>query len=844
MAELVSGRGWTIGKFSRLAGPVRDYTLVVALVAAAVLIRLGLGRISSEIPPFLTLFPAVFLATLWAGRNAGIVAVILSVVAAAYFWLPPRNDFWISGSGQLNAALFVIVGFLTVIAAQRLRRAEGERHRLATRLLSAQQTSLDSFAIVEAVRDRQNRIVDFVVSYINNTAAALFDQPSEKLRGVRISHLLPGVFARPELLEGLTRVIETGQAAYHEGRYEDERRRGWYRVSLVKLEDGAAVRLRDVTEAVERQQALDDSRERLRAALDAAAIGTWRREPGAAFALWDGSLSRLFGLPAEPRTMTMPEILAFVHPADRALFEKKGRLDDSVSMGHFEFRIVRPDGQVRVLHNSGRFLRDREGRWLATGACVDVTEQRRDSEALRDRELRLALTVEGAGLGMADFDVAAGRGFWSERFCDIVGVPFSAQGVSNEDWIATVHPDDLPAATAVYREARETGCYNSEYRVVRRDTGEIRYVHALGSVLKNEAGEPVRLVAMLQDVTERRTAERALAERERRLQLATEGTGLGTCEIDLASGRAVWSPRLFEIFQMPPREEGTATLDEWMERVHPADREAARLAFEAAVQGSGPLPLEFRVVAEGQGIRWVECHGVAVNEAAARPARFLGVFLDITARRTAEETRDLLAREVDHRARNLFAIVQAIVRLTKATTLEEYRRAVEARVHVLARTHSFLSDAAWQPTDFADVLRAELEGFGLERITLEGPPLRLRPSVVSSLSLMIHELATNAARYGALSTEEGRLAISWRDDDQAGLRILWRETGGPAPALVGPVRGFGSELIANAVQQLGGTLTKDWPPEGLACVIVLPAERTVQAARERLLRARPAPVRG
>ena len=759
---------------------------------------------------------------------------------------------------------------------------------------------------------------------------------------------------RPELFDGLCRVLETGAASFAEGLYDADGYHGWYRASLVKLEDGVAIRLRDITDAVSRQRALDESRERLRAALDAAAIGTWRREPDADISSWDASLSRLFGLPAEPRTMSMAEMLSFVHPDDRAAFERKGRLLPTEGVHHLEFRIVRADGQIRVLRDSGRFLRDRLGRWIATGACMDITEQvrdrdrlserelrlglaiegagigigdfdirsgqgywseqfcaiigvayrgqtvkrgdwtacvhpddlslvaaryraahrtgryecehrivrrdtgevrfvhafgsllqgdhgqrsrivvvlrditdrKRDRDALSDRELRLALAVEGAGLGMADFDITAGRGFWSARFCEIVGIPFDGAGVGNDAWIASVHPDDLAPATAVYQAARQTGRYDSEYRIVRPGTGEVRHVHALGSVLKDAEGRPVRLIAMLQDVTDRRTAEREMQERERRLQLATDGTGLGTCEIDLRTGRGTWSRRLFEILSCPAREDGSASLDEWMERVHPQDREATRRAFEEAL-ASEKVRLEFRAGSEAEGLRWVECHGIVVRDGQTQAARFLGVFLDISPRRAAEETRDLLAREVDHRARNLFAIVQAIVRLTKASNLADYRRAVDARVQVLARSHSFLSDAAWEPPTLATLIEVELAAFGPQHFTVAGPPVRLQPGAVTGFSLIVHELATNAARHGALSVETGRLAVSWQLDRGQGLRLTWRESGGPTLADAPAVRGFGSDLIANAVQQLGGTYAKTWREEGLLCEIAVPAERNL-----------------
>lgn len=187
----------------------------------------------------------------------------------------------------------------------------------------------------------------------------------------------------------------------------------------------------------------------------------------------------------------------------------------------------------------------------------------------------------------------------------------------------------------------------------------------------------------------------------------------------------------------------------------------------------------------------------------------------------AVETERLLIREVDHRAKNVLAVVQSLAQLTPFHSKEQYVEALSGRIGSLARAHSLLSNARWSGVDLHDLLRLELDPYrcadgvgGEEQLVIEGPPVLIDAQGAQSLALVLHELATNASKYGALARPEGRLSVTWRWDGDGALRLVWREEAG---ARVTPPqrRGFGSTLIESAVKQAAARVTLDWRPEGL-----------------------------
>jgi PAS domain S-box-containing protein len=352
-----------------------------------------------------------------------------------------------------------------------------------------------------------------------------------------------------------------------------------------------------------------------------------------------------------------------------------------------------------------------------------------------------------------------------------------------------------------------------------------------------------RQLEQLNQELERRVAERTaeleastarLLQSEQRRSLALAAGQMGSWEWDPVNGRFVWDDGQYRIFGVDP-----ATFDLSVDNVraliHPEDWKHLQNAIKPAAPNTPSFQSEFRVCRPNGELR--SCIGTAVAsvDATDNVVRISGVTVDITNRKEAEERQVLWAREVDHRARNALALVQSIVRLTRSDNIKSYITAVDGRIGALARAHTLLAQSRWQGADLARLVNEELAPFrtdGPERTTIAGPDVSLEPRTAQTLALALHELATNAAKYGALSVRAGRVAVDW-DLQPHGLLLRWTESGGPQPQPpVAP--GFGIRLISASIErQLAGEAVFDWCPEGLNCTLRVPCRDQIEALSHR-----------
>ena len=205
-------------------------------------------------------------------------------------------------------------------------------------------------------------------------------------------------------------------------------------------------------------------------------------------------------------------------------------------------------------------------------------------------------------------------------------------------------------------------------------------------------------------------------------------------------------------------------------------------------------------------------------------AKVIGTIIevrDISEARRLEDARNLLMREVDHRARNVLAIVHSLTRLTHADDLQSYKETLAGRINALARAQTSLANRRWEGGRLEDVVRDELEALcPRDRIDLEGPEVPLSPEQVQPISLLLHELATNANKYGSCSRDNGRVSVRWTREGRQ-VTLTWREIGGP-PVSVPAREGFGSVLKSSVVRQINGVMTRHWEPSGLVVDVTFP----------------------
>ncbi len=324
------------------------------------------------------------------------------------------------------------------------------------------------------------------------------------------------------------------------------------------------------------------------------------------------------------------------------------------------------------------------------------------------------------------------------------------------------------------------------------------------------------------DVTERVLAEQATREARERLGLAVGAHAIGIFDWDVTTGAATWTGEMEDIFGLP-RGGFEGHTNHFRRRVLPDDLARIEAETDAALAaGKDLVNYQFRIIRDDGAIRWIEGAARFVFGADGAPVRMVGTNVDITERKAAEQHQRLLVNELNHRVKNTLAIVQAIAwqsfRAGSAPRLA--REAFEGRLAALASAHDILTRQDWDGGSIAQILASAVASHdpGEGRLTASGPTVTLDPKAAVALALAMHELATNAVKYGALSTAEGRVAVTWTvDGDQ--LDLAWRETGGPP--VRGPVkRGFGTRLLEQGLsEELKGPVRLEFRPEGLVCTV-------------------------
>jgi PAS domain S-box-containing protein len=462
--------------------------------------------------------------------------------------------------------------------------------------------------------------------------------------------------------------------------------------------------------------------------------------------------------------------------------------------------------------------------------------------ALAASEARLRRAQRIGRVGGFEIDLRSGLNHRSGEYMSVQGLPGEERIERHQDWVDRLHPEDRERAERIFREAvsDHSGAtdYAQEYRIIAPD-GETRWIAARGEIARDAAGRALCMVGAHVDVTALKQAEAGRRVSEERLRLAQEAAGLGIWERDLLTGEAVWSPEQYLLMGFDPAEPPPHR-DVMRERVLPEDRpglvmERMSLGQASAFRADGAFRHQFRIHHPKDGdIRCILGLGRVFRDTAGRPSRIIGVNLDITDRVRAEERQALLTRELDHRAKNALAVVQAALRLTPRDDPDAFARAVQGRVAALTRAHTLLAEGGWTGAELRAVLQGELDPFlsNAAQVVLEGPAVMLAAVAAQPIAMAVHELATNAMKYGALSASTGQITVRWRIAEERTLEIDWAESGGPAVAGGPSRRGFGSRVIeATLGGQLGGTVAKTWAATGMQCRITLPVARVTVAAR-------------
>ena len=393
--------------------------------------------------------------------------------------------------------------------------------------------------------------------------------------------------------------------------------------------------------------------------------------------------------------------------------------------------------------------------------------------------------------------------------------------------------DGKPLDRSGFAEVVATGqpARNLE-RIAERHDGSRVIVSLNIDPLRNAKGEVIGTVACFLDITERKRIDAALLEQEQRLAATYEHVAIGISEV-APDGSFLRVNEAIHSITGYSREHLLA--GKLFRHTHPDDVDPDREGFRKQVAGELEFySVEKRFVRKDSRVIWMSVRSSPVRDADGRLLYLVRVVQDITERKAAEQRQRLLIDELNHRVKNTLATVQSLASQSarSATTPAAFRQSFEGRLIALSKAHDQLTQHHWENADLRELLTGSLAPYaGAERLILRGEDVVLRPRAVLTLAMAFHELATNAAKYGALSQPGGRVELRWRPVEPQGgggklLQIDWVEQGGP-PVSEPQQRGFGSKLIEGGIKaELGGSARLSFAREGLRCEMLVPLEGT------------------
>jgi PAS domain S-box-containing protein len=343
------------------------------------------------------------------------------------------------------------------------------------------------------------------------------------------------------------------------------------------------------------------------------------------------------------------------------------------------------------------------------------------------------------------------------------------------------------------------------------------------SPLPRDANDPDRLL-------------QALHEAHDLLTLAEQSASIGIWDRDVETNMMRGTPTFYRIMGLEPTSE-PVPMDQIRAVRHPDDARRVVEGFEATLaRGLDTYESEYRIIRPSDGkVRWIFGRGRTIRDRNGKVVRYSGVDIDITERKQSEEHARTLMHEVNHRANNLLAVVQAMAHsMIGATDPAEFVARLSQRISALAASNRLLVSGKWQGVAIDELIRSQLSPFVniTDRAVLSGPPLTLAPAAAQTIGMALHELATNGVKYGALSGPSGTVRIAWclvMAGDQPIFEMSWLERGGPTVAR--PTRtGFGHTVMARLTEEtLGGKVHLDFMPEGLSWTLACPASRVLEA---------------
>jgi PAS domain S-box-containing protein len=539
---------------------------------------------------------------------------------------------------------------------------------------------------------------------------------------------------------------------------------------------------------------------RLHEVLDAIPHKIWIVRPDGLASYYNQAIRDYVGAPIAPDREGRDRQI--VHPQDhRALAHVRGTAMVEARDFSVDIRLRRYDGAWRWHRLEVFLLRDADHveAWVVTATDLDDLMRALVEAEQAGNYLRLA--AQAAQLGVYRFDLETSEHDWSPELCSIFGLP--SESPAPKELLPLIHPDDRERVAALMRASRDPsgdGVFEDEHRIIRAD-GKVRWVLVKGRVAfagDQENRTAQSGVGVVLDITDRKSWEQALAQSEERYRTLVENASDIIAMIDLegrvtAVNSVVGRTLGYSVEEMIDR-----PIDEFLA----TDRAVLLETLRQRNHESAPLAqreLEARA-RNGERRIVLDAKLKLMTNSVGEPAAVHLIARDITERREAEARQALLIRELQHRTRNMLAVIQSIARATlgRSPNLESVFDTFIGRLHALANAQDFIAAGSGGGVPLRQLLDAELSSFGT-RVAIEGEPIVLSGSPAQTFALLVHELTTNARKHGALSDSNGRLTIRWAITTCAGpdpqLQFSWIERSGP-PASAPVRKGFGTELLS------------------------------------------------
>jgi PAS domain S-box-containing protein len=486
----------------------------------------------------------------------------------------------------------------------------------------------------------------------------------------------------------------------------------------------------------------------------------------------------------------------------------------STAWFHFAFTpIVDGDGEV-------------------SGVFVAVSETTSRVLALRDLELsqeRFEIALDAGGIiGTWDLDIATNRLTCDERFALLFGISAEERraGINNDAFIGRVHLGDRALVRDSLAETIRAGVdYKCRYRVVMADD-KTRWYFGAGRAVRDETGVVVKLHGVAIDLTSQIAAEDALVDSEKRFHALIESIPQIVWSADAQAHHDYFNSRWNEFTGLDAANVDGAM---WETLVHPEDWPRVSKEWDECIATGKPYDIEYRFLHHSGQHRWLRAMALPVRDSNGVVQRWYGTSTDIEESKALEMERELVANELDHRIRNLFALVRSLVALSarEDAAFAPFARQFERRLSALHKAHEFIrtrDPALAGATSVQALARAILAPYNHNgHLTMEGDDAALQDHLVTPLALIFHELATNSAKYGALACDGGSLSLRFQCDGGQ-IMLTWIEARIVASGAAADGGGFGSKLLVQTIErQLKGKFSRTLTPDGLSFKMEIPA---------------------